>query len=223
MLGHVGIALTLLFGIWALIAALAKRNGPGPGLWVATGYAAFALHQEGVSWSEIGLEWPVDWPWWGMPIAVFGAVFGAYLALIPVYRLLVQRLHWPRPDMSRFEKRFKGRPVMLGLALVYNWTSAAFIEELFFRAFLISALALTFGSEPANLAVIVVAQAVLFGLPHLYQGKTGIVQSGIIGLVFGAGFVALGTLWPFIIAHGLIGTIGLTGLYWQANRKAADE
>jgi hypothetical protein len=41
--------------------------------------------------------------------------------------------------------------------------------------------------------------------------------------VFGAGFVTLGTLWPFVIAHGLIGAIGLTTLSLQANRTAPED
>jgi uncharacterized protein len=222
MIGHIAVAIAILFAGWAVVSTLTKRNAPGPGLWAATAYAAYALHIEDVPWTATGLAWPASWPWWGMPAAVLGAFAAAYITLIPIYMVLVQRLGWPPPNMSRFEKRFKGRPDLFALAMTYNWTSAAFVEELFFRAFLITGLSLVFGTEPAVLAAIVVAQAVLFGLPHAYQGKTGIVQSGVIGLVFGAGFVALGTLWPFVIAHGLIGTVGLSLLYFRANRQTRE-
>lgn len=82
---------------------------------------------------------------------------------------------------------------------------------------------LVFGTEPAVLAAIAVAQAALCGLPRAYQGKTSVVQGGVIGFVFGAGSVTLGTLWPFVIAHGLIGAIGLTALSLQANRTAPED
>jgi hypothetical protein len=76
-----------------------------------------------------------------MPEAVCSAFVCPDLGLSPVYGLLVQRLGWPRPDMSRFAKRFKGRPGTFALAMAYNWTNAAFLEELFLKAFLMTVLA----------------------------------------------------------------------------------
>jgi membrane protease YdiL (CAAX protease family) len=46
--------------------------------------------------------------------------------------------------------------------------------------------------------------AVLFGLLHLYQGGLGILRTGSIGLVLGAGTLATGSLMPAILAHTLL-------------------
>ncbi|WP_174754922.1 CPBP family glutamic-type intramembrane protease [Arenimonas daejeonensis] len=42
---------------------------------------------------------------------------------------------------------------------------------------------------------------------------TGIVVTGCIGLVFGLLYLRLRSLWPLVIAHGLVDTIGLVALY----------
>ena len=57
------------------------------------------------------------------------------------------------------------------------------------------------------------AQAVLFGLGHAYQGATGILVSGAIGLAFGLLMLRFRTVWPLVIAHGLIDTVSMLALY----------
>ena len=68
------------------------------------------------------------------------------------------------------------------------------------------------GRRGAGLAA-AFAQAVLFGLAHAYQGPTGILVTGSVGLAFGLLYLRLRTLWALVIAHGLIDTIGLVALY----------
>jgi membrane protease YdiL (CAAX protease family) len=47
----------------------------------------------------------------------------------------------------------------------------------------------------------------LFAFAHAYQGPTGILITGILGLVFAVLFVASGrNLWTTIIAHGVYDT-----------------
>jgi membrane protease YdiL (CAAX protease family) len=42
---------------------------------------------------------------------------------------------------------------------------------------------------------------VIFGLGHAYQGATGIVKTGVIGLVMALLTVLSGSLWPAILFH----------------------
>ena len=57
------------------------------------------------------------------------------------------------------------------------------------------------------------AQASLFGLGHAYLGPRGIMNAAAIGLVSGAVYWANGrNLWPLVIAHGLVDSVGLTML-----------
>jgi membrane protease YdiL (CAAX protease family) len=53
----------------------------------------------------------------------------------------------------------------------------------------------------------------VFGLAHAYQGATGILVTGVLGLVFGLLYLRSKSLWPLVIAHGLIDTLSLVALY----------
>jgi membrane protease YdiL (CAAX protease family) len=69
------------------------------------------------------------------------------------------------------------------------------------------------GSTPAAIALSVVLQALLFGLGHAYLGPRGIMNAAAIGLVSGGVYWATGrNMWPLVIAHGLVDSVGLTML-----------
>jgi membrane protease YdiL (CAAX protease family) len=64
-----------------------------------------------------------------------------------------------------------------------------------------------------------VLASVLFGFGHYYKGPSGIVDSGVAGLILGAAYLLSGrNLWACIPAHGLIDTFGIAVLYfgWQS-------
>ena len=74
-------------------------------------------------------------------------------------------------------------------------------------------MATAFGGGHAAIALSVLAQALLFGLGHAYLGPRGIMNAAAIGLVSGAVYWANGgNLWPLVIAHGLVDSVGLTML-----------
>ncbi len=106
----------------------------------------------------------------------------------------------------------------LGLYLVWLgivWTSAAFGEEMFFRGFIITRLESVFGGVKFASVLAVIAAAAFFGYVHMYyQGMRGFVTTGAIGLAFGATFLLMKrNLWPVIIVHGLVDTIGFTARF----------
>jgi membrane protease YdiL (CAAX protease family) len=98
----------------------------------------------------------------------------------------------------------------------YRWfvalaITAGVCEELLFRGYL---LAVT--SPYLTLAGAVIAGAAIFGLGHAYQGGRGVAKTALAGLLFGAIYVATGSLvWP-IILHVLLdlqgGSIGFRAL-----------
>lgn len=90
------------------------------------------------------------------------------------------------------------RTVFLALAL-----TAGFCEELLYRGFLIGYLAPMTGS----LAAVMVA-AVVFGMTHAYQGRAGIVKTGLVGAVMGIIYVVSGSIWPAIILHAVLDVQG---------------
>ena len=54
----------------------------------------------------------------------------------------------------------------------------------------------------------------LFGYGHYYKGPSGIVDSGVAGLILASAYMLSGrNLWVAILAHGFIDTFGLTLAY----------
>ncbi len=52
--------------------------------------------------------------------------------------------------------------------------------------------------------------SILFGYGHYYKGPSGIVDSGVAGLILGSAYLLSGrNLWVPILAHGFIDTFGV--------------
>jgi len=77
--------------------------------------------------------------------------------------------------------------------------TAGIVEEIAYRGFVLWYLALFM---PLWTAVIV--SSVVFGLGHSYQGATGALRCGLVGLAFAALYVITGSIWLPIIAHALL-------------------
>lgn len=61
--------------------------------------------------------------------------------------------------------------------------------------------------------------SVLFGYGHYYKGPSGIVDSGMAGLILGAAYLLSGrNLWVAILAHGFIDTFAVVVVFfgWQS-------
>lgn len=96
--------------------------------------------------------------------------------------------------------------------IALSWIGAAFCEEMFFRGFLITRLQTVFqGFRFAPILAVALA-ALLFGAVHFYaQGLAGLVNAGVIGLIFGTYFLLYKVnLWPLVLVHGFINSIGFT-------------
>jgi membrane protease YdiL (CAAX protease family) len=105
----------------------------------------------------------------------------------------------------------------IGTALMYLgivWTFAAFGEEIAYRGYLMNRTADVGGRTTAAWWIAVVVASILFGYGHFYKGPSGIVDSGVAGLILGAAYLASGrNLWTTVLAHGFIDTFGVVCLY----------
>ena len=77
--------------------------------------------------------------------------------------------------------------------------TAGIVEEIVYRGFVIWYLG---QFMPVWGAVVV--SSVAFGLGHSYQGASGALRTGLVGLALGALYVASGSIWLPIIAHVLL-------------------
>ena len=81
--------------------------------------------------------------------------------------------------------------------------SSSTMEELLFRGFLFWVF-----TPVAGLWGAVAISTVIFGLGHLYQGWSGVLRTGLIGLAFAVGFALTHSLWWLMIAHILMNLQG---------------
>jgi membrane protease YdiL (CAAX protease family) len=93
------------------------------------------------------------------------------------------------PVTSREKGLFAGLSLCAGLG-----------EELTYRGYALSVLMMATGSMFFALA----STSLAFGVLHSYQGKLGVVRTGVVGFFMGAAFIHTGSLWPPIVAHALI-------------------
>src|SRR4051794_23314828 len=122
--------------------------------------------------------------------ALIGAQYGIERLTGPGDTTLVRRVLVTRVELV---------PLWLALA-----ASAGFVEELVFRGY----FQRQFGAWLASPWLGVVAQALLFGVTHGYQGGILILRICLLGLIFGAAALLRRSLIPGMIAHAATDIIG---------------
>jgi uncharacterized protein len=126
-------------------------------------------------------------------------------------------------DLSAFEDVRGDLAVYLAL-MPRIWLGAAICEEIVFRAFLIGRLEAAFGgASRIATAAAVVLSSVLFGFAHTYQGPTGVLITGVLGLVFASIYAYGGrNLWITIVVHGVYDTLSLGLVLTNYDRVLAE-
>ena len=174
--------------------------------------ATLRMRRNEFGWKELGFALPDSWVFAILLAAV--AYFVTALMIAFVTEPLADHLNLPPPAFHRLGTLSGNLPYLLFMIVVIGWGAAAFGEELLFRGFILNRLHQSFGSSAFALTVAVLVQALLFALGHFYLGWRGVMNAGTVGLVFGTFYAVSGSsLWPLIIAHGLIDTIALSALY----------
>lgn len=144
------------------------------------------------------------------------AALGASLivAWFQVGAWIVGQLGVSAPDVVAVMDFVTESPLSLLLWIVVVAIFAAgFGEELLWRGFLFDRLQRLRGIGDKTWLVIII-QAVLFGLPHAYQGMGGMLITGVVGL--GLGWLRVrcgGNLWACIIAHAAVDILMMSVAY----------
>jgi hypothetical protein len=116
-------------------------------------------------------------------------------------------------DMSNYEY-FHDNIFLLILTLIGVYIVSSFGEEVVYRAFLINRISeLGFDSKYGKMATVLIS-AVIFGLVHFEWGPTGVVSTGLMGLVMGIFYLKFKKkLWILVLAHAYLDTILLVQVY----------
>jgi membrane protease YdiL (CAAX protease family) len=159
------------------------------------------------SWTAMGLCRPASWRrtiLFAMGAAALRILLGA-LAIDPLTAHF-----WPAAVAPSSTDQIAGHLTVALRWLLLVWTFAAFGEEIGYRGYLLKRAADAGGRSKAAYWAGVLAVSVLFGYGHFYKGPSGIVDSGMAGLILGAAYVlSKRNLWVCILAHGFIDTFGV--------------
>jgi membrane protease YdiL (CAAX protease family) len=99
--------------------------------------------------------------------------------------------------------------------------TAGVCEEFLYRGFAMAVL------QRAGLptALVVILTAAFFGLAHAYQGRSGVVATALMGILFGIGRLVFDSLAPMMVWHaGLDIVAGIAGpKFLLQTRATADK
>jgi membrane protease YdiL (CAAX protease family) len=168
------------------------------------------------AWTAMGLRWPASWRrtiLFALGAAALRIILGA-LVIDPVTARF-----WPAAVAPSGADQITGHVTVALRWLLIVWTFAAVGEEIGYRGYLLTRAADLGGRSKAAYWAGVLVVSVLFGYGHYYKGPSGVVDSGMAGLVLGAAYVlSARNLWVCILAHGFIDTFAVVALFfgWQS-------
>lgn len=200
-----GASIEILF---FLIVAISMTSVLGSGL-ILYPLALTSLGIRKIEWHQIGLI--------AKDFNIKKIGLGIGIAIVYHYA----DLYFVDPIMSKFSNSslpeifsMKGDVTKLVIGLTLSWTTAAFLEEIVFRGYLINRFIDLIGDSLGAKILIVLITGITFGFVHSYQGLSGAISAGFIGLLQAiVYFIFKNKLTIPIIAHGTYDTIGFTLLF----------
>jgi uncharacterized protein len=193
----------------------ARRSFYGRLLVLEWGLAALVLvvwlSAPGVDAAAVGLRWPRSWPG---PVAVAATVLVLGFVVVSTRALRSGGLARAAAEPRRPGQGRHAEPaVHATLALLPRTTAerrlftlvgvtAGVCEEWLYRGFFLAVVAALAGGLPTGVLVVVAAAA--FGLAHAYQGRVGIVTTGLLGGVMAAIYLQTGSLLLPVLLHAVI-------------------
>lgn len=182
--------------------------GRGPWL-LALGWISLAVRK--IGWRGVGFRKYGSWA------ATLGIGLGCGV-LMEAFELFVSqpalvRALGKKADLSQFND-VAGNLKVTVLYIVLVWIVAAFGEELIYRGYLMNRVADLLNRTRTAWIVSLVVVHIVFGLSHAYQGWTGVIDEGIMGILLGILYLSTGrNLAVPIVAHGVQDTIDLVLIF----------
>jgi membrane protease YdiL (CAAX protease family) len=168
-------------------------------------FAWISLRVRGLRWRDVGLSLNRSWAK-TLALGLGAGLLMEALELFVTQPFLVWVLG-KQPDLGDF-KALHGNPKLLAVAIVLAWTVAAYGEEMVYRGYLMNRVADLMNRTRAAWIVSLLAVHIGFGFSHYYQGWTGVIDEGLMGLLLA--LIYLGTkrnLAVPIVAHGVADTV----------------
>lgn len=182
----------------------------GPGYLLGLLVALITLWSTKWDWSFFGLG-NVDWA--ASIIPAVGYVMLIILINDFMIEPIVELSVGENVQIQSFDD-IRGNITNLIIMLVTMWVIAAFGEELFFRGYVMNRLTIMFGNKQISCIIALIISSIIFGIAHGYQGISGMITTGIVGLFLGLSFYQYrNNLFVAILVHGIYDTYGLILIY----------
>jgi membrane protease YdiL (CAAX protease family) len=164
-----------------------------------------SLRVRKLRWRDVGLKRFRNWKT-TIALGIAAGILLESFELFVSQPLLVKYLH-KQPDLEVFQQ-LNGNLQITLLFIALAWTLAAFGEEMVYRGYLMNRVADLLNRTRAAWVISLIVVHLGFGLAHAYQGWTGIIDEGLMGLLLGIIYLRTGrNLSVPIIAHGIGDTI----------------
>jgi uncharacterized protein len=164
------------------------------------------------SWSAMGFKRPASW---GRIFLIAFVAAGVRILLGQFVIEPITGFFWPAPSAPELANEISGNVKVALLVLLLVWTFAAFGEEIAYRGYLLTRAADIGKRSTTAYWIGILFVSVLFGYGHYYKGPSGIIDSGIAGLILGTAYMLGGrNLWACILTHGFIDTFGVIDAFF---------
>jgi CAAX protease family protein len=156
------------------------------------------------------------------PRALIGAAVAVVASGLLVLQMVVVQRSPEKLDavLSQLEQVESVLPHNARELRAFGWLSisAGICEELLYRAYLIAYFWTFVGIWPAaGLA------AVAFAIAHAYQGVTGVIKTGVVGVIMGVLYLLSGSIWGPMLLHAMVDITSGRIAHCALHRKAVRE
>lgn len=180
--------------------------------WLAAGITAWRAVARGWSLNLLGLS--TESPASGIALgAAMAVVLGSLqlASLLQLSRLPPEK----RGHLYRIASKLMPQNLTEALPFVSLVCTVSLCEELLYRGFAFAVFR-ELGGESTALAM--AGSSALFAAGHLYQGRRGVANTFVLGLLFAGARAWSGSLVPSIIAHLVVDLVA----GWAGRRLASD-
>lgn len=160
-----------------------------------------SLRLRKLRWRDVGLSRFRNWKT-TIGLGIAAGLFLEGFELFVSQPLLVRLLHKPA-DLEDFRPLVGNLKVTL-IFIALAWALAAFGEEMVYRGYLMNRVADLFNRTRRAWIISLIVVHVAFALAHAYQGWTGAIDEGLMGVLLAVIYLRTGrNLAIPIIAHGI--------------------
>ncbi len=191
----------------------------GPGFIIGLAIALITLWAIKWDWAYFGLG---DIKWISSIIPSLGYTLMIILLNDILLEPWVEIITQKAVDLSSFSSLHNNITRLL-FVLTLTWIVAGFGEEFFYRGYIMNRIAHLLGNNNKAWIIATILSSLVFGIVHAYQGISGMITTGVVGLILALAFYKnKNNLWVGILTHGIYDTYGLTMIYLGNERIVKD-